>query len=488
LIEDRLITLLSRFSGKKVMVIGDIMLDEQLWCRVERISPEAPVPIAEVTSTTHVPGGAGNVAANISALGGTPILIGVIGKDGSAQKLLQALKKNRIDSSCIVSDGDRPTILKSRVIAANQQVVRVDRETKEEISSDTVSRIIRAIKNKLPLCSAVIISDYGKGTITKKIIEAVMNYSKAHGLPVAVDPKGKDYSKYKGATVITPNKKEASIASLVEITDETSLNSAGKKLLKISGSKNVLITRGKEGMSLFSKNGKTVHIPSVPREVFDITGAGDTVISTVAIALASGAEILDAVILSNHAASVVITKVGTQPVRIEELRHSLSENIPSHKKIRSLNELKAIVKKLKSDGCKIVFTNGCFDILHIGHVRYLEEAKKLGDILIVGLNSDLSVKKLKGRERPFMPESERAELVAALGSVDYVTIFHEGTPEALISEIRPDIHVKGGDYKSPSKLPEAKIVNSYGGKVVILSETKGRSTTGLIDKIRSSRA
>jgi len=469
------------FAGKKILILGDLMLDEHIWSKVSRISPEAPVPIAEVVKITHVPGGCGNVAANIAALGGVPYLIGIIGQDSSGEKLLKALEKQKISSNYITIDTNRPTILKSRIIAASQHVVRVDREDRTIISPRLTQSIIRKIKELVPKVDGIIISDYDKGMVTPEICQALIKTAKQQRKPVAVDPKGIDYSKYQGATVITPNLREAAIASKTVIIDEKSLGRAGKYLLNTVKCDHVLITRGKDGMTLIS--GKSAnYLPAVPREVFDITGAGDTVIATLILAMSSGGSIKEAAIIANFAGSVVVGKIGTAACSRAELEEAIAGHEPIIKKIKLREEISAIARNLKSQGARIIFTNGCFDLLHLGHVRYLREAKKLGDILIIGLNSDNSVTALKGPNRPYISEMERAEILASLECVDYVTIFQEIRPDNLIKVIKPDVHVKGGDYKV-SELPERKLVEALGGKVVVIPPIKGRSTTGIVERI-----
>ena len=476
--------IIENFKGKKILVIGDIMLDEHIWSKVSRISPESPVPVAQVASITHVPGGAANVAANISALGGIPYLIGIIGADSSGAKLLLALKRFNISTKNIIRDPSRPTILKSRIIAHNQHVVRVDREDKSPISQKITKRIVAAIKKLITEVDVVIISDYGKGTIGETVLKEAIKISRLKKKPIAVDPKSIDYSKYKRATIITPNLAEAQAASKIQITNEKDLEKAGRKLLKNLKTDHIMITRGKDGMAVFSKNQKTAYIPAIKREVYDITGAGDTVISTLSLALSAKASLLEAAHLANYAASVAVGKVGTAPVTQEELIVNIEGELHLKKKVRSRSELKEIVKNFRKEGLSLVFTNGCFDIIHAGHIRYLKEAKSHGDILIVGLNSNSSVRAIKGKERPYVNEKDRAEVLSAFDSVDYITIFNEKTPINLIKSLKPDIHVKGGDYKLKD-LYEAKTVKSYGGKVVIIPEIKGKSTTGLIDKIKS---
>jgi D-beta-D-heptose 7-phosphate kinase/D-beta-D-heptose 1-phosphate adenosyltransferase len=333
----------------------------------------------------------------------------------------------------------------------------------------------------VPQVDAVIISDYGKGMVIEETTRLIIDLCRKLKKPVTVDPKGKDYSKYRWATVVTPNLKEASLAANIEIKTEADVIKTGKSLLKSVRAGNILITRGRDGMSLFNTRG-IVNIPVVSREVFDITGAGDTAIATLTLALAAGAEVKMAADLANHAASIVVSKIGTAPCWLEELEADLAGHEPMINKIKPRQQIGAIVKNLKNEGAKIVFTNGCFDILHLGHARYLREAKKLGDILIVGLNSDPSVRALKGAPRPYVPELERAEILASLESVDYVVIFSEARPDNLIRAIQPDIHVKGGDYDI-CQLPERKVVEALGGKVVVIPPIEGRSTTNLVDKI-----
>lgn len=482
MIENHLKKILPSFYGKKVLIVGDLMLDEHIWSKVSRISPEAPVAIADVTRISHVPGGCGNVAANISALLGKPILVGLIGFDSSGDKLVNALKNIGVSTANLIRSNKRSTILKSRIIAGSQQIIRVDREDKDTFSYDLENKVLQKALKQIPKVDAVIISDYGKGIISHKICQKLIKAASKYKKPVLIDPKGSNYEKYKGVTIITPNLLEAEVATGIKITNEKTLAEAGIKLLKSINSSYVLITRGENGMSLFKKTGPVVHIPGIRKEVFDITGAGDSVIAAFALTLVSGATAVEAAYLSNYAGSIKVTKIATQPVFYNELENALEEKEPASKKIKSRKELSDIMKKLKSENLKIVFTNGCFDVLHLGHVRYLKEAKKLGDVLIVGLNSDSSVRKLKGTTRPYLPELERAEILASLEFVDYVVIFTETRPDNIIKIVKPNIHVKGGDYKI-SKLPERHIVKQYGGKIVVIPEIEGKSTTNIVEKI-----
>lgn len=481
---EELIKALPRLVDRDVLVVGDLMLDEYIWSTVSHISPEAPVPVAEVTSTAYVPGGAGNVARNIKALGGKVHLIGVVGKDSSGERLLRELKQLQIGTEGILIDKSRPTTLKSRIIAHHQHVLRVDRETKKAVDRSICGKILELSKRAMDKVGAVLISDYNKGLMTVELTNKIVALAREYGKIVSVDPKGNDYLKYKGATIIVPNRKEAELSTGIVIDNKNSLLKAGYKLLQETEADYILITRGDEGMSLFKKNHLPIHIPSVVSEVYDITGAGDTVIATLTLALAGGVSSEKAIKIASWAAGVVVKKVGTAIVTIEELEEFIRfyGTGDAKRKIRSVEELEKLVKRSKKESKKIIFTNGCFDLLHLGHVKYLQEAKNLGDVLIVGVNTDSSAKKIKGDKRPLVSEEERIQLVAAMESVDYVVLFSETTPERIISLIRPDIHVKGGDYKVEG-LPERKIVEKYGGKTVVVNKIEGKSTSSLINLI-----
>ncbi len=474
--------LLDRFKEQKIIVFGDLMLDEHIWAKVNRISPEAPVPVAEVQNISHVPGGSGNVAANIKTLGGEPILFGIIGPDSSGEKLQRALKNLKINTGKVIESSLRPTILKSRIIAAHQQMVRVDRELKTDPDPLTMSKIKKSVLLSIKDATGVIISDYGKGLVTREMCQAIIHEAASRKIPVCIDPKGTDYSKYRGATILTPNLLEAETAAGIKATDDKTLLKIAKKIINQTNCHLLLITQGKDGMSLFDQKGLIFHVSALAKEVFDITGAGDTVIATLALGLAAQLPYAQAVTLSNFAASIKVGKVGTATVFHDELLHTLEDTASPTKKILSREEAKETAARLRVKGKKVVFTNGCFDILHLGHIRYLKEARNLGDILILGLNSDRSVRKIKGAPRPYVPEMERAEILAALECVDFVTIFDEDTPTKLIETIKPDLHVKGGDYRMED-LVEREVVKSYGGKIAIVSKVAQKSTTNLVERI-----
>lgn len=484
MIRSELLGILKQLEGRSVLVVGDVMLDEHVWSKVSRISPEAPIPVAEVVSSTYVPGGAANAASNIKSMGGEPYLVGIIGKDSSGKTLVNELMARGINVEGLIPDRSRPTTLKTRIIAHDQQLVRVDREIRKPIEGKTLEKVMQAMQEGLKETKVAVISDYAKGVITPELCRELISTARDTGKIVIVDPKGTDYSKYKGATIISPNQSEAELATRLKITNEQSLLEAGKRLLEDVSTGWVIITRGRGGMSLFGKDGEVTHIPALETEVYDIAGAGDTAVGTLALALAAGVEVKKAAMLANWAAGLVVKKVGIATVTREELEQALNDsgNNDAKRKIKSLDELKRIREQLKEKGMKVVSTNGCFDILHLGHVRYLEEAKHFGDVLIVMINSDESMKRIKGDKRPLVPQEERAEIVAALECVDYVTIFSESTPEVAIKILKPDVHVKGGDYQ-PEDLPETKVAKSYGGKVVVVDEVKGKSTTNIIDLI-----
>lgn len=464
----------------KIAVVGDLMIDHYLWGKCERISPEAPVQVVEVIKESEVLGGACNVMNNLIALGAEVYGCGVVGDDANGTKLTEMLSKIGINCDGIFYDASRKTTKKSRIIASNQQVVRVDREDIAPISQNIENEIISFILDNLNNFDAILLSDYAKGLLTTSLTQKIINSAKNR--LVLVDPKGKNYQKYKGAFLITPNKKEASIATGIEIKDDKSLREAGFKLKSECDLKYAIITLSEDGMAIFDD--EMIKIPTVAKEVYDVTGAGDTVLASLGFALSLGKNIYEACSFANSAAAVVVGKMGSATASLEEIaeyERSLHKT-KSQEKIKSWQEAARKVKNLKKLGKKIVFTNGCFDILHAGHVKYLEEAKSFGDILIVGLNSNESVKRLKGSNRPINTQEDRALILAALESVDMVVIFEEETPLELIKLLMPDILVKGGDYE-PKSVVGSEIIKDV--RIVPLLE--GRSTTKIIEKINSQK-
>lgn len=482
-----ILSLLQEFKGKRVLVIGDVMLDEYIWTTTERISPEAPVPVAKVERITYSLGGAANVAANISALGGIPILIGVIGADQKGRKLINLLKQMKMDYRFLVSDKKRVTTQKTRIIAHNQHIVRIDNEDTNPVIGKPLRLCLRNLQTLINGVDSIVISDYKKGLINKELSSFLFSLSHKLKIPVIVDPKGTDYTIYRIPFIITPNISEAEKATGIKIEDYETLKKAADKIRDMTGAVWVIITMGKDGMMIIDKKGEMVHLPAIVTEVCDITGAGDTVVASLGLAIASGIECVSAGKIATWAAGVVVRKVGTAVATPQEIELAIKYHNKEgvSRKIKSRDQIVTIVDSLKKEGKKIVFTNGVFDILHIGHITYLQEAKKLGDILIVGINSDHSVKTIKGGNRPIIPVQQRAQILASLEFVDYVIIFDESTPIKTIKLIKPDIHVKGGDYQR-KEIPEAGVVKSYGGKIVIASRVANASTTAIINKIKNS--
>ncbi len=477
---------ISKFDQCRLLVIGDLMLDEYLWGEVDRISPEAPVQVVSIQKEEFTLGGAGNVVNNAVALGAHVSVVGVIGTGRNGQLLMSRFNELGVDTTGIIQEPDRATTQKTRIIAANQHVLRIDRETKQDISKPTLEKMTRFIEDKMPDIDVVLISDYGKGLITKKLLSKVTAFGKTHKKMIIVDPKGLDFSKYSGVSLLTPNKKEAALASGVEIHNESSLEKAANKILQNIRLDNLLITCGKDGMVLFEKNEKPYRVKAETRQVFDVSGAGDTVLAVFGLAVASGVSIHDSVALANTAAGIVVGKVGTATVSKQELASALKSNdngLPI--KYKDLSELPALVEDLKKKGKRLVMTNGCFDILHAGHIMLFSASKQLGDILIVAIDDDESVKILKGSGRPVLKAKERVRILSALDAVDYVVVFSSQKLINLIETIRPDVLTKGSNYKTTQVFGRER-VEALGGKVVLIPVTEDISSTRIINTIKHS--
>jgi D-beta-D-heptose 7-phosphate kinase/D-beta-D-heptose 1-phosphate adenosyltransferase len=467
----------------KALVIGDLMLDEYLWGKAERISPEAPVQVVDVLREDLRLGGAGNVVNNLHSLGCNVSVCSVIGDDENGTLLRSIFAEMSVETAALFAGSNRTTGKKTRVMAANQQIVRIDRETRESIDEFNENRIISFLENSGSEFSLFIVSDYLKGVLTPNILRSVIEVGKRYGVPVVIDPKGSDYSRYRGATLLTPNRKEAEIASGISITDESSLAVAAGKLLNELELSALLITRSEAGMSLFRPAETPLHIPTVAREVYDVTGAGDTVISVLTLGIAGGFSLEDSARLANTAAGVVVGKLGTSKLTPQEIMDEVGrEHLDSDIKIKNLDALIAVIADERARGKKIVFTNGCFDLLHVGHVKYLQKARSFGDILILGLNSDASIRRLKGEKRPLICEAERAHILAALDCISYIVIFENDTPLELIRAIQPDVLVKGGDYTLEGVVGR-EIVEAGGGRVELVTFVDGKSTTNIIEKV-----
>lgn len=469
-----------RFNQARVLVAGDVMLDRYWHGSTSRISPEAPVPVVNIGSDDERPGGAANVALNIAALGANAALIGATGDDAHGRALQTCLEAVGVECDFQVSTA-RPTITKLRVISQNQQLIRLDFE--EGFLSEDVEQFPARLQGQLQSAGAVILSDYGKGALQEP--QQLISLARDAGVPVLVDPKGSDFSKYRGATLITPNLKEFE-AVVGRCETEQQLVDRGIALLRELELDALLVTRSEHGMTLLRDGVPELHLPARAREVYDVTGAGDTVISVLATSLAAGADLPQSVALANLAASLVVAKLGTATVSAPELRRAIQREQGSEKGVMTVEQLVMAIDDARAHGEKVVFTNGCFDIIHAGHIGYLSEAGALGDRLIVGVNTDESVSRLKGPGRPINPVDRRMAVLAGLEAVDWVVPFGEDTPRELLEQLQPDVLVKGGDY-SIDEIVGADLVQARGGEVKVLSFLDEVSTTAIVDKIKDGK-
>ena len=477
---------ISKFDQTHLLVIGDLMIDEYVWGEVERISPEAPVQVVAVKNQEYTLGGSGNVVNNLMALGASVSVLGVTGT-GSDGKLLQnRLNSLGADIRGIIQEPGRYTTKKTRIIAEHQQVLRIDRETKKEIAPQTYKTLIKHAETIIPEVDVVLISDYGKGLVTRSLIKKLVLIAKKYKKITIADPKGLDFTKYAGVTLLTPNKKEAAIASGLEITDANLLAQAGEILLDKSGIEKLLITCGKDGMVLFEKDRKPFKMGTKAREVYDVSGAGDTVLAVFGLGIAAGLPFKKAVSLANTAAGIVVGKVGTATVSPQELFQAINgiaaETVSKHKTLKELSEL---CRKLQKDRKRIVLTNGCFDLLHVGHIKLFSASKNLGDALIVAIDDDDSVRGLKGPDRPVISATERVRILSALDSVDYMVVFATRDLDKVIAGIRPDVLTKGSNYESEEVMGR-DLVESYGGRVELIPITEKISSTQIINTIKKN--
>ena len=464
-----------------ILVIGDLMIDHYLWGTCDRISPEAPVQVVNVKKESSVLGGAGNVINNLFALGAKVDVISVVGDDLVANELKDLFDNINVSRNGLIVEKNRKTSKKSHLIASQQQVLRYDMESIDDISSKSCDEILGKLKKDIKKYDSIILSDYGKGVLTSSLTKEIIKLANENKVKVLADPKGKDYSKYKGAYTLTPNKKEAIEATNIDIKDEESLIIALKSLQDTCELELALITLSEQGIAVFDDNLRVK--PTVAREVYDVTGAGDTVIASIAFALGNNLDIDDAIAFANLAAGVVVGKLGSATASLDEIYEYESSlhksNSSSH--IKTFEEIEKLAIKFHELDKKVVFTNGCFDILHAGHVKYLEEAKSYGDILILGLNADSSVRKLKGPTRPINNQDDRAYILASLESVDYVVIFEEETPYELIKLIKPHVLVKGGDYEGKDVVGQ-----DIANELKLVQFVDGKSTTNTIKRIQDN--
>jgi len=468
-------------KNPNILVVGDLMIDHYLWGSCERISPEAPVQVVNVNNESTVLGGAGNVINNLNALGAKVDVISVIGECKASEELKKLLTDIEVNTQYLITQKNRVTSRKSRIIAEHQQIVRYDRESIDEINSKSQITILEFFKAIVDNYDVILLSDYGKGVLTFELTQSLINIANKYEKKLLVDPKGQNFSKYKGAYLLTPNKKEASEATHIVIKDNESLTQAIKNIKEQYSLEVSIITLSEQGVAIFD-NKLRIH-PTEVIEVFDVTGAGDTILASLGFALSCNKSIDEAVKFANLASGVVVGKIGSATATLNEIieyESSLNKS-NSDQHIKNWDEISSIVNELKNKDKKIIFTNGCFDILHIGHIKYLEKAKSFGDILILGLNSDESIRRLKGENRPINTQDDRAYILASLEVVDYLVIFEEDTPFELIKLIKPDILVKGGDYEGKEVVGQ-----DIAKELKLIQFINGKSTTNTIKRIQNS--
>jgi D-beta-D-heptose 7-phosphate kinase/D-beta-D-heptose 1-phosphate adenosyltransferase len=478
---ERINALLAAMRGRRIVVLGDLMLDEYVWGDARRISPDAPVPVVEVRRRSHAVGGAANVAHNVAVAGGTARIVGLIGDDAAGKLLIEGLATAGVDVAGIVRDPTRPTTVKTRVVARGQHVLRLDAEERTPPAEGLRIKLAAALVKAIDGADAILVSDYAKGVVTGETLAATIDQS-AGRIPVIVDPKSLDFGLYRGCTAITPNRAEAEAATRLTLRTDGDLDEAVQRIRAACGARDVLITLGDEGMILSHEGRPIDRIAARAREVYDVTGAGDTVLAYFGLGLGAGINAAEAARLANVAAGIAVAKVGTSAVTPSEIAAD-AEGSRSTAKAVDLAQAVARCEHLRSAGKRIVFTNGCFDLLHAGHVHLLERAKALGDVLVVALNSDESVRRLKGPERPLVGAADRVKVIGALDAVDLVIVFDDDTPLETIRALRPDVLVKGGDY-TVGTIVGAEDVIAYGGRVETIPLVAGRSTSSLVESVR----
>jgi D-beta-D-heptose 7-phosphate kinase/D-beta-D-heptose 1-phosphate adenosyltransferase len=474
--------LVSRLARCKVAIVGDIMLDTYLHGGVSRISPEAPVPIIRWKSEKAVAGGAGNVAANIASLGASAVLVGLCGEDVDREQLLSLLRSSgRINVDGVVADASRKTVKKVRVIGQAQQMLRIDHEDDRPIGEDVERRLLLRAIEAIDGCDIVILSDYAKGVLNDRVIAVCVARAKERGKELLVDPKRADLRAYRGASILTPNRAELSAATGMPCeTDEEAL--AAATCVREATGAEVLLTRSEKGMSFFPAQGEAIHLPTMAKSVFDVSGAGDTVVALIALGLAAELSMVDAMKIANHAAGIVVTRFGTATLTSEELAASIASSHMTDVQDGRLIDVETVTRLRKlweAQGCTVGFTNGCFDLLHPGHVSLIRQAAAACDRLVVGLNTDASVKRLKGPSRPVQREVARAQVIGAIKGVDAVVLFDEDTPQQLIEQLQPDVLVKGADYQE-EQIVGADVVRARGGKIIRAHLVEGQSTTRIL--------
>ncbi len=487
---------LDRWKPFRALVVGDFMLDQLVYGDAERLSADGPAPVLHARRTESMPGGAANVCMDLVALRGHVEAVGVVGDDAHADTLSAALRQAGVGTEGLVRDAERPTTVKQNLVGLAQsrhpqKMFRVDYESREPVSGRALERLVGAFEARVAACDVVAIEDYNKGVCTPEVCRRVIEAARAHGKPVLVDPaKLSDYSKYRGCASITPNRNEAEAATGMKThpgADPAHNGEVARVLLEQLRSDSVVLTLDRHGALLLERGGRPRHVPTVAREVYDVTGAGDMMLAALMAARANGVAWPDAVRFANAAAGLAVEVFGVQPIPLERVHRSLiSQHLPRHSKRRTLDEAAVEVAAARREGRRIVFTNGCFDIIHSGHIKLLREAGALGDLLVVAINSDASVRRQKkGPERPIHPEDDRADVLSEMESVGIVVVFDEDTPERVLERLRPDVLCKGADY-SREQVVGGDFVESYGGKVHLIPIAEGRSTTSAVRKMKAS--
>lgn len=477
--------LIDALAGTSILVVGDVMLDRFTRGAVDRVSPEAPIPVLRVLNETAMPGGAGNVAVNLAALGARAELVSVVGDDAGGRDLCRLVNDKLGSAGGLLTLAGRPTTVKTRFIAGGQQLLRADCETDAPLDEADTARLLAAVAQRLPGVGVLILSDYGKGVLAGDVAAALIDLATKAGVRVLVDPKGRDYRRYRGAFCITPNARELAEATGMTSRDDGAVVAACRALAADCGIATIVATRSEQGMSVVPADGPVTHLRAQAREVFDVSGAGDTVVAVLAAAVAAGADLVTAGTLANIAAGIVVAKVGTATVRPGELHAAAGLALalgPGGKRV-SLDRAVEQVERWRRQGLRVGFTNGCFDLLHPGHVSLIAQARAACDRLVLGLNDDDSVRRLKGPTRPVQNEAARATVLSALGDVDLVVGFADDTPLALIQALRPDVLVKGADY-TVDKVVGAKEVIGWGGRVLLADLTAGQSTSSTIARMK----
>jgi len=471
----------------RVLIVGDLILDRYVVGDVRRISPEAPIPVLRGRHFDERLGGAGNVAVNLHAMGARVEVVGILGEDEPASRQLELLAAIDVGTDGCIRDGERPSTVKTRMIIGVNQMLRLDWEDTRSLSEGCERGLVSAIEDRVSRANAVVLSDYGKGVLTGTVLRAAIDAGRRAGVPVLVDPKGADFSRYRGATLVTPNRTEAEEALGRPLADLDLLGDAARELIELAQLEAAVITLGKEGIFFRSETlapeGAQGRVVSLAREVFDVTGAGDTVIAQLGIALAGGLSLETAVHLANHAAGLVVGKRGAASVTRQEILGVLGRGRSASGKIFTREDLPRVIADWRSQGKRIVFTNGCFDILHAGHIDYLRFARSRGDVLLVGINDDQSVRRLKGSDRPIVSLSDRMEVLAALQMVDGVVPFGEDTPAGIVEEVTPHVLVKGDDYRFKPVVGR-DWVETHGGEVHLAPFVEGRSTSAIVERLR----